>query len=535
MIRAAAKNHAYAAVVVKPEAYDAVLEELRDGRRPAVDADARVRSRPRRSPTPRATTRRSRAGSPRRPRTSRRCTSAPTRRSLDLPYGENPHQRAAFYAQVGARAHVLSQVAPAPRQGALVQQPPRPRRARATLARDLRAARLRRSSSTTTRAARRSARRARRPTSTAFACDPVSAYGGVIALNRRSTAPTAEALAEQFIEVLFAPGYEDDALEVLTQKPNLRHPRGRGAPRCPRSASRDDPPGRPAACSSRTATASRDDRERRWRSSPSARPTEAGVGATCSSPGASARHVKSNAIVLAREQATLGIGAGQMSRVDSVRLAVEKAQADRSQGAALASDAFFPFADGPELGDRGRRHGDHPARRLGARRRGRRGGRGGRRRDGLHRAPPLPPLSGAPVTASSASARAARRGRGRLLPRRARRRARLGRRAARRSRRTGRRRARRRRRAGAAGASRTSRRRSSGSARRLARRRAHAHVRHRHRALGGGRPRPRRGRSATSARSPRWSTWPRCIDPRMLVEIEADAFVAPGPSRLSAR
>jgi phosphoribosylaminoimidazolecarboxamide formyltransferase/IMP cyclohydrolase len=62
-----------------------------------------------------------------------------------------------------------------------------------------------------------------------------------------------------------------------------------------------------------------------------------------------ARHVKSNAIVLVRDLATLGIGAGQMSRVDSVRLSVEKSQADTLKGAALASDAFFPFADGPQL------------------------------------------------------------------------------------------------------------------------------------------------------------------------------------------
>jgi phosphoribosylaminoimidazolecarboxamide formyltransferase/IMP cyclohydrolase len=61
------------------------------------------------------------------------------------------------------------------------------------------------------------------------------------------------------------------------------------------------------------------------------------------------RHVKSNAIVLARGLATLGIGAGQMSRIDSVRLSVEKSQAESLQGSALASDAFFPFADGPEL------------------------------------------------------------------------------------------------------------------------------------------------------------------------------------------
>ena len=102
-------------------------------------------------------------------------------------------------------------------------------------------------------------------------------------------------------------------------------------------------------------------------------------------------HVRSNAIVIAKDGATLGIGAGQMSRVDSVRLAVEKCRDARRArpsplaGSAVASDAFFPFADGPPARDRGRRHVGDPARRLEARRRGDRGLRRRRRRDGLHR------------------------------------------------------------------------------------------------------------------------------------------------------
>ena len=104
-----------------------------------------------------------------------------------------------------------------------------------------------------------------------------------------------------------------------------------------------------------------------------------------------AKHVKSNAIVIARDLATVGVGAGQMSRVDSVRLAIEKAQTPVA-GAALASDAFFPFADGPEAAIERRRDGDRPARRLDPRRRGVRRRRRGRRRDGRHRAAPLPPL-----------------------------------------------------------------------------------------------------------------------------------------------
>ena len=104
------------------------------------------------------------------------------------------------------------------------------------------------------------------------------------------------------------------------------------------------------------------------------------------------KHVRSNAIVLAHDRATVGIGAGQMSRVDSVRLAVQKARVD-SAGAVLASDAFFPFADGPELAIEAGVARDHPARRLGARRRGDRRGRRRRRGDGFHQPPALSALS----------------------------------------------------------------------------------------------------------------------------------------------
>ena len=114
------------------------------------------------------------------------------------------------------------------------------------------------------------------------------------------------------------------------------------------------------------------------------------------------RRVRSNAIVIAKGGATLGIGAGQMSRVDSVRLAVEKCRDARGEdadallaGSAVASDAFFPFADGPELAIQAGTNRRDPARRLQTRRRGDRRLRRRRRRDGLHQAPPLPALAAA--------------------------------------------------------------------------------------------------------------------------------------------
>ena len=110
------------------------------------------------------------------------------------------------------------------------------------------------------------------------------------------------------------------------------------------------------------------------------------------------KHVRSNAIVLSNDLASVGIGAGQMCRVDSVRLAIEKARAAGSSllGAALASDAFFPFSDGPQLARRRGGHGDHPAGRLDARPRGRRGRRRRRHLHGLHAPPPLQALGTRP-------------------------------------------------------------------------------------------------------------------------------------------
>jgi phosphoribosylaminoimidazolecarboxamide formyltransferase/IMP cyclohydrolase len=180
----------------------------------------------------------------------------------------------------------------------------------------------------------------------AFACDPLSAYGGVIAFNRTVDRATAERLHEQFIEVLFAPGFDDDALEILTQKQNIRilEDQERRIPQLgepeikqvlggllvqDRDAARDEREGMEVATDRQPTEDEWSDMLFAWRV---------------------AKHVKSNAIVLAKGLATIGIGAGQMSRVDSVRLSIEKCRdAELIKGAALASDAFFPFADGPEL------------------------------------------------------------------------------------------------------------------------------------------------------------------------------------------
>jgi phosphoribosylaminoimidazolecarboxamide formyltransferase/IMP cyclohydrolase len=178
-----------------------------------------------------------------------------------------------------------------------------------------------------------------------FACDPLSAFGGVIALNRPVDKALAEKLSEQFIEVLFAPGYADEALEILTQKQNIRilednerrlplvgEPEVRqvtgGLLVQDRDTERDDREAMEVVTERKPTDKEWQDLLFAWRVS---------------------RHVKSNAIVLAHDLATVGIGAGQMSRVDSVRLAIEKFRGESLQGAVMASDAFFPFSDGPDL------------------------------------------------------------------------------------------------------------------------------------------------------------------------------------------
>jgi phosphoribosylaminoimidazolecarboxamide formyltransferase/IMP cyclohydrolase len=181
----------------------------------------------------------------------------------------------------------------------------------------------------------------------AFACDPQSAFGGVVCLNRAVDRELAELIVGQFCEVLFAPRFTEVALELLESKPNMRILEDNERRRF-NIAERDL-----KRVMGGLLVQDRDiDLEDRSEMEvvTERKPTEAEWGEmlfgwrVC-------KHVRSNAIVLARHLASIGIGAGQMSRVDSVRLAIEKARSVGSdlQGAALASDAFFPFADGPQL------------------------------------------------------------------------------------------------------------------------------------------------------------------------------------------
>ena len=179
----------------------------------------------------------------------------------------------------------------------------------------------------------------------ALAADPVSAYGGVVVLNRAVSAALGEALAEQFVEVLFAPGYDEQAMETLARKTSLRI-----LDNTERRALTAEPDYRRVLGGLLVQerdweVARREDMKLVCGDVPDERWDDVLFAWRV------VKHVASNAIVLARDGQTLGIGAGQMSRVDAVRIAVEKARAlgHSLEGAVLASDAFFPFADGPQL------------------------------------------------------------------------------------------------------------------------------------------------------------------------------------------
>ncbi|MFJ9962480.1 bifunctional phosphoribosylaminoimidazolecarboxamide formyltransferase/IMP cyclohydrolase [Streptomyces avermitilis] len=179
----------------------------------------------------------------------------------------------------------------------------------------------------------------------AHACDPLSAFGGVIAVNRPVSKELAEQVAEIFTEVIVAPGYEDGALEALAKKKNIRVLRAQDAPANPAElkqidggallqvtdrlqADGDDPANWTLATGEALSPAELNELAFAWRA---------------------CRAVKSNAILLAKDGASVGVGMGQVNRVDSAKLAVERAGEERARGAFAASDAFFPFPDGLEI------------------------------------------------------------------------------------------------------------------------------------------------------------------------------------------
>ncbi len=340
MLRGAAKNFAHVAPVCRPERYESIVAELR------ASGDLSMETRRALAAEAFATTAAYETAIARWfgdveafPETLVTAFSKVT----DLRYGENPHQRGAYYAEQGARVHLLSRVEQLHgKELSLINLL------------DLSAARLllREFALPACAIVKHAnpcgvavAGTIEEAYERALASDPVSAFGMVLAVNRPVSAGLGEALAERFIDVLFAPDYDEQALDSLRRKEAIRillDRERRGFPRGERDFKRvlggllvqdrdwdvDDREGMEVACGEPD-EACWGDLIFAWR--------------VC-------KHVGSNAIVVAKELATIGIGGGQTSRVDAVRLALEKAREHGHDvhGAVLASDAFFPFPDGPE-------------------------------------------------------------------------------------------------------------------------------------------------------------------------------------------
>jgi phosphoribosylaminoimidazolecarboxamide formyltransferase/IMP cyclohydrolase len=340
MLRGAAKNFAHCAPVCRPEQYDALVQELRDSgelslpTRRALAADAF------------ATTAAYEAAIAHwfaDVETFPETLVTAYAKVAELRYGENPHQRGAYYAEQGARVHLLSRVEQLHgKELSLINLL------------DLSAARLllREFALPACVIVKHAnpcgvavAGTIEEAYERALASDPVSAFGMVCAVNRPVSAALGEALAERFIDVLFAPDYDDAALEALQRKQAIRILRDkerRGFARGERDFKR---------VLGGLLVQDRDwdieDRE--------------GMEVACGEPSEElwgdllfawrvCKHVGSNAIVIAKGLSTIGIGAGQTSRVDAVTLALDKASEHGHdlRGAVLASDAFFPFSDGPQ-------------------------------------------------------------------------------------------------------------------------------------------------------------------------------------------
>jgi phosphoribosylaminoimidazolecarboxamide formyltransferase/IMP cyclohydrolase len=341
LLRAAAKNFAHVTVVSAPEQFEPVLRELRElgattleTRRQLAAAafaataayDAEI------------------AAWFVDPGEHRASLTLGFEKVADLAYGENPHQTAAYYRERGARTHLLARVE------------------------QLGGRELSYNNLADLEGARRVSDDFDEPTAVivkhggpcgvavaetiddawlrALAADPVSAFGCVVVLNRPVGDELGGLIAQHFVEVVLAPGYSDEALAALRTKKSLRiladyerraeTPGERDYTRVlggllvqDRDRDLQDPASMQVVSGSLDA-AQWEDALFAWR--------------VC-------RHVRSNAIVIARDRRTIGIGAGQMSRVDAVRIAIDKARelGHELAGSVLASDAFFPFADGPKL------------------------------------------------------------------------------------------------------------------------------------------------------------------------------------------
>jgi phosphoribosylaminoimidazolecarboxamide formyltransferase / IMP cyclohydrolase len=343
LIRAAAKNHPFAAVVVSPESYDAVLDEMRSSRGLLSARTRELLAMEAFAYTARYDAAISRWFGEREGDLPEQYTRS-FEKVLDLTYGENPHQRAAYYAQVGARTHLLSMVSKQHGKELSFNNLLDLDSGRRLLEEfEVPAAVIIKHNNPCGCAVGGSVEEA---FDKALATDRMSAFGGVMCFNRPVDRGLAEKLNSMFVELVFAPGYDEDAFEILSQKENIRILEDAERRRPP--VSEQDMKRVRGGILVQDRDLGEADREA-MSVVTQRKPSEEEWGELLFAMKV-CKHVRSNAIVLGKGLATVGIGAGQMSRVDSVRIAVEKARAAELplDGAVMASDAFFPFADGPQ-------------------------------------------------------------------------------------------------------------------------------------------------------------------------------------------
>ena len=347
MVRAAAKNHPSVAVVVDPLGYDGVLAAVRAGGftlderkklaslafRHTADYDVAVASWMESVLAP--------EGGEAAPASLPPWLGATYRRTAVLRYGENPHQQAALYGDDSAWPGLAQAEQLHGKEMSYNNYTDADAAWRAAFDHeDICVAIIKHANPCGIAVSSVSVADAHHK---AHECDPLSAFGGVIAANTEVTVEMAETVAGIFTEVIIAPAYEPGAVEVLARKKNIRvlvasEPQSGGTEfrqisgglllqqRDAVDADGDDPANWTLATGSPADPQTLADLVFAWR--------------TC-------RAVKSNAIVVARDGATVGVGMGQVNRVDAARLAVERA-GDRTRGAVASSDAFFPFPDGLE-------------------------------------------------------------------------------------------------------------------------------------------------------------------------------------------
>ncbi|HKS49461.1 MAG TPA: bifunctional phosphoribosylaminoimidazolecarboxamide formyltransferase/IMP cyclohydrolase [Amycolatopsis sp.] len=342
MVRAAAKNHGSVAVVVDPARYDWVLEsvraggfELEDRKRLAAQAFAHTASYDMAVAAWFAD-----AYAPADDSGFPDFTGGTWERGEILRYGENPHQRAAVYRHWrDGLAHAEQLHGKAMSYNNYVDTDAA-RRAAYDFT-DPAVAIIKHANPCGIAAGVDVAEAHRK----AHACDPVSAYGGVIATNRPVSLEAAEQIAEVFTEVVLAPEFDDDALDVLKRRKNIR------LLRLPELSNPDPIEFRPISGGMLVQTVDRidapGDDPANWTLA-TGEAADAETLVDLEFAWRAVRAVKSNAILLATGRATVGVGMGQVNRVDSARLAVQRA-GDRAKGSVAASDAYFPFPDGLQV------------------------------------------------------------------------------------------------------------------------------------------------------------------------------------------